>query len=298
MKFSIKNKQLKKSDFFCFYLYCVYNIFVNFILYYSIMKFLKILLYFLRWLLFAFIFMLIWVILVYIWRNNSISIQTYQIPTITMNVWTGDRSVNQLPTLETISLSFPQYGWSNVNINESISDCSNVRNIVIKVTAINPVDMDWNISRMKFYYYDVDDPDTILEYKENWTFSPYAYFILPKMEKEYRFWVILYDNNWWVVDSEDIIWKWPVVYIPASCGDLDVPIVTLKIDSTDVKVWDTVTYTIKSRVESDNKAFEKDRTFYYDFDGNWTWDLVTKKDSAEYVFEESYENWITPREAN
>ena len=206
-----------------------------------------------------------------------------------MNVWTGDRSVNQLPSLDTISLSFLTYN--------DMYDCSNNWLFVVKVIAINPNDPDWNITRLKFYYYNVDDPDRILEYKESWFFTPYTYFTIPKTAWEYRFWVILYDNNWWIINSDDIIWKWPVVYIPASCGDLDVPIVTLKIDSTDVKVWDTVTYTIKSRVESDNKAFEKDRTFYYDFDGNWTWDLVTKKDSAEYVFEESYENWITPRAA-
>ena len=250
------------------------------------MKVLKVLVYGMLWFLFACLFIFFWISLVYVWENNS---HDYYTPTITMNVWTWDRSVNQLPTLETISLSFPQYGWSNVNINESISDCSNVRNIVIKVTAINPVDMDWNISRMKFYYYDVDDPDTILEYKENWTFSPYAYFILPKMEKEYRFWVILYDNNWWVVDSEDIIWKWPVIYIPASCREY-IPI-TLKVDSTNIKVWDTVTFNVIS--ELGNNDFVE--SIYYDFDWDWELDLVTQNDTVTYTFTEPHEEWVIPR---
>jgi len=177
------------------------------------MKVLKVLVYGMLWFLFACLFIFFWISLVYVWENNS---HDYYTPTIVMNVWTWDRSVNQLPTLETISLSFPQYGSSNQNVDVRIPDCSVARNITIKVTAVNPVDLDWNISRIKFYYYDVDDPDTILEDRETWIVSPYVYFILPRTGeegKEYRFWVILYDNNWWVIDSEDIIWKWPSIYL-------------------------------------------------------------------------------------
>ena len=69
--------------------------------------------------------------------------------------------------------------------------------------------------------------------------------------------------------------------------DKDVPVVDLKVSPSDIYIWDTVTYTVKSRVESDNEAFENNRTFYYDFDGDWVWDLVTKKDTATYTFTEA-----------
>ena len=79
--------------------------------------------------------------------------------------------------------------------------------------------------------------------------------------------------------------------------DKDVPVVDLKVSPSDIYIWDTVTYTVKSRVESDNEAFENNRTFYYDFDGDWVWDLVTKKDYAGYIFEEAYEEWVIPKVA-
>ena len=259
------------------------------------MKFLKILLYCLWSLLFAFIFILLWVILVYVWENDR-SEQTYQIPTITLNVWTGDKNINQLPTLDTLALSFPQLQWDGMN--RAIFGCPSTSNLTIKVTAINPNDPDWNITRLKFYYYNVDDPDRILEYKESWIFSPYAYFAIPRIERwEYGFWVILYDNNWGIINSDDIIWKWPVVYLPSLCSMGDVPMVTLKVDSTSVKVWDTVTFSVISKISSDNINFEKDRTFYYDFTWDGIRDLVTNKDTIEFTFEEAYENWIIPRAA-
>ena len=142
--------------------------------------------------------------------ERDMIIQNYEIPTITMNVWTWDRSINQLPTLETISLSFP-YGWNNPNS----FGCSDTNYLTVKVTAINPNDPDWNISRIKFYNYNVDEPENI-EYKDARITTPFVYFILP-LWWEYRFWVILYDNNWWVIDSEEIIWKWPSIYLPNTC---------------------------------------------------------------------------------
>jgi hypothetical protein len=41
--------------------------------------------------------------------------------------------------------------------------------------------------------------------------------------------------------------------------------VTLIVSNTNIQVWDTVKYTIKSKITSNNEDFEVDRTFYYDF---------------------------------
>ena len=79
--------------------------------------------------------------------------------------------------------------------------------------------------------------------------------------------------------------------------DEDLPIVELEISARDVTVWDSVTYTIISRVESDNESFENNRTFYYDFTWDGVWDLITKKDTVTYTFLESYEGGIQPKVA-
>ena len=77
--------------------------------------------------------------------------------------------------------------------------------------------------------------------------------------------------------------------------DKDVPTVELQISPTNVSVWDIVTYTVISSVESDNEAFENDRIFYYDFDWDSIWDLTWKNDTETYAFLKSYENWVVPR---
>ena len=225
------------------------------------------------------------------------------------NVWKEDKvrirfSVkNALPTLKNVVLSFPQYAedpnmiwfW-DVNNNRMSFDCW-TSNLTIKVTAVTAEDPDWMISRLRFYYYNADDPERKLEYKDTWTSTPYVYFVLPRIWWEYKFWVWVYDNDGWMIDSDEYLASNPAVYFPASCSDSDIPTVTLKESSNNIQVWDEVTYTIVSKLSTNNEDFATDRTFYYDFTWDWVRDLVTKKDTATYQFLEDYEEWVTPRAA-
>ena len=226
------------------------------------------------------------------------------------NVWKQDKTriwfnvKNALPTIKNVTLSFPQYSddnmvgfWATTSSNAVQFDCSWTNNLTIKVTAVNAADSDGTISRLRFYYYNVDDPSRILEYKETWTTAPYVYFVLPRIAWEYKFWVMVYDNDGGMIDSEEYLWSNPSIYFPASCWDSDVPTVSLKTSNQNIQVGDTVTYTIISRISSNNEDFETDRTFYYDFTWDWVRDLVTKKDTATYTFMEAYEDWVTPRAA-
>lgn len=224
------------------------------------------------------------------------------------NIWKQDKVrirfdvKNSLPKISNVVLSFPQYSDNNsigysTDSTKSVFDCSWSSNLTIKVTAVNATDPDWSISRLRFYYYNVDDPDRILEYKDTWISTPYVYFVIPRIAWEYKFWVMVYDNDWWMVNSDDVLTSNPSVYFPWWCWESDVPSVVLKVSSENIEVWDTVTYSIISKISSDNQDFETDRTFYYDFDWDWIWDLVTKKDTATYTFLEDHEDWIEPRAA-
>ena len=224
------------------------------------------------------------------------------------NVWKLDKEriwfnvKNALPTIRNLTLTFPQYtddlsiGY-NTTSNRTLFDCSWTNNLTIKVTAVDARDPDWTISRLRFYYYNVDDPDRILEYKETWISIPYVYFVIPRISWEYKFWVMVYDNDGWMMDSRESIASNPSVYFASACGDADVPSVTLKVDSQNIQVWDTVTYSVISKISSNSSNFETDRTFYYDFTWDWVRDLVTKKDTVTYTFEEAYEDWISPKAA-
>ena len=247
------------------------------------MKVIRALLYCLLWFTLAFLLMFF-----IVYREYK---EYRDMPTITINVGTWDLNSNNLPTLDTLSISFPWYS------GDEMPNCYGDYNKVVQITAINPIDTDGMISRLVFYYYNVDDPSRILEYKESLIFSPYVYFVLPRTRWEYRFWVILYDNYWWVVNSEDIIWKWPSTFV-SSCDSPDVPTITLISNAKEVEVWDTVTYSIVSRtLLGDTADFEKNRLFYYDFTWDWERDLITWSDSATYTFNEMDYYSIRPRAA-
>ena len=230
------------------------------------------------------------------------------------NIWKQDKTriwfnvKNALPKLSNVTLSFPQY-WDNSSAiwfgaatnsttNQTVFSCNSwsSNNVTIKVTAVDAYDSDWTVSRLRFYYYNIDDPNRILDSKETWINNPYVYFSIPRIGWEYKFGVMVYDNDGWMIDSEEYLSSNPSIYFP-SCNDSDVPTVTLRLSSQNIEIWDTVTYSIVSRITSNNQDFDTDRTFYYDFTWDWTWDLVTKKDTATYTFMEPYENGVSPRAA-
>ena len=94
---------------------------------------------------------------------------------------------NAMPTIKNVTLSFPQYsddsviGFGSTNSNSMQFDCTGTSNLTIKVTAVGAADSDGSVSRIRFYYYDIEDPDRILEYKESRSSAPYAYFVIPKI---------------------------------------------------------------------------------------------------------------------
>ena len=248
------------------------------------MKVIKALLYCLLWFTLAFLSMF------FVVYKEYMEYSEYKnIPTVTMKVWTWSLSGNKLPTFEELTLSLPWYS------ENEIYDCGIYpRNLVVKATVLNAKDEDGVVSRLVFYYYNVDDPSRILDIKETWITNPYVYFSVPRIWWEYKFWVKLYDNNWWIIDSEELLSGNPSLYIP-SCYSEDTPMVTLRLSARDVEVGDTVTYTVVSRILGDSTSFEKNRIFFYDFTGDWTWDLVTWNNIVDYVFDELYPSWVSPR---
>jgi hypothetical protein len=94
----------------------------------------------------------------------------------------------------------------------------------------------------------------------------------------------MYDNDEGKKSSQDIIGNGPIVFFPPDSSRPDVPLVTLRMSSSAVEVGDEVTFDVISKVISDRPDFIKERTIYYDFDGDGTWDLVTKKDRVTYAY--------------
>ena len=99
------------------------------------------------------------------------------------------------------------------------------------------------------------------------------------------FGVMMYDNDDGKQSSEEIIGNGPIVFFPPDASKPDVPLVTLKSNLASAEVGDDVTFDVVSKIISDRPDFVKERTIYYDFDGDGTWDLITKQDHVTYAYD-------------
>jgi len=241
---------------------------------------------------------------------------TYSFPELWctyMDIYVEDRNVgktekktvwfdvqNALPTINNLVLDFPQPGWwGNVGVwaatetvsNREIFSDSSIDPIVVRVQAKGTRDNDGFISHYAWYYYESNNPDNIVSLKITPADVTSTSFIVPKPTNptEYAFAVRMVDNDWWEVTSEDVLGKWPIIFFPPGENNLDVPIVTLKTNSFQAKVWDPVTFSTDARILSQKPDFDATRYFKYDFDGDWIYDLTTKQSEVSHVFEEAGE---------
>lgn len=209
--------------------------------------------------------------------------------------------VNALPTLDNIILSYPQFGndsWIGFQQAAAVQEeifTTGFDPLIVKVTATNARDADGLLSYFQRYYYDKNDPARILGTKLSPGDVPYTFFSLPKTPGEFAFWVKMYDNDGWNQRSEDIIGNGPVVFFPPDTNRPDIPLVTLKVDKTNVEVGEEITFDIISRVLSEKPDFIQERVIQIDFDGDGEYDLTTKTDRIKYIYTKPNAEWYTPK---
>lgn len=197
---------------------------------------------------------------------------------------------NAKPRITNVIMSFPQM-WGNaygIGIGQNTTTKEAFKTdtdpLVVKVDATNPTDRDWSISKFKWYYYNTQDANRLLEIKYTPGNTPSTYFTVPRISGEYRFWVEVYDNDWESTRSEDLLGNWPVVFFPPDSKNPDIPIVTLKVDRWSAKVWDQVNLEAVAQISSNRNDFATTSTYSYDFDGDGIWDLITKDNKVSYVY--------------
>lgn len=169
--------------------------------------------------------------------------------------------------------------------------------MIVRIDAVNPRDPDGGtqgVSKYKWYYYNTQDPERILEVKVTPGNTPYVFFSVPRIAGEYRFGVELFDND----DaegrkSEDIIGNGPIVVFPPDSKNPDIPVVTLIVDRPTAKVGEEVHLSVKSSVLTNSNDFVANRVIKYDFDGDGIDDLSSKDTDVTYVYEK--DGIYTPR---
>lgn len=198
---------------------------------------------------------------------------------------------NAKPKIQNVIMTFPQFGntygigiWQDAPKDIFKTD---VDPLVVKIDAVNTVDSDGSISKYKWYYYNIDDPQRWLEIKYTPANVPYVYFSIPRIAGEYRFGVEAYDNDGDSTKSEDYVGKWPVVFFPPDSKNPDIPIVTLKVDKINTKIGEQVTLEAIAKITSNRNDFGVNRTISYDFDGDGERDMTTKDSKVTYVYKKT-----------
>ena len=196
---------------------------------------------------------------------------------------------NAMPKLDNLTISFPQYGndvWVWFMQAKRIDPSFETMDpLIVRLNANWAIDPDWQISYFSWYYYKTDNPDRILDVKITPWNVPSVTFGLSKEAGEYAFWVKIVDNDEEGQRSEDIIWRWPVVFLKPKWADSnDIPIVTLVANRVSAKVWEDIVFKTQSRILSDREDFAWTRIFKYDFDGDWFDDLTTRLSEVTYRY--------------
>lgn len=197
---------------------------------------------------------------------------------------------NGLPKLNNLMLSFPQYQndvWIWLFQYNAPKDPSfeQFDPLVVRVNMEGAGDLDGSISYIAWYYYKPEDPERFLDIKVTPGNSNSVNFAISREAWEYTFGAKIVDNDGWEVTSEEIIWKWPSLFIkPKGNDSIDIPLVSFKADGINTKVGEEVTFTVNSRILSNRPDFKANRIIKYDFDGDWTDDLTTKDDIVKFVY--------------
>lgn len=199
---------------------------------------------------------------------------------------------NAPPTLQNLVMTFPQVGnsfgigiWQNTQNTDVFK--ADIDPVILRLDVTNGRDSDWSIVSYKRYYYNVDDPNRILEIKYTPSTIPYAYFTVPRLYGEYRFAVEITDNDGMITNSEMLLGKWPVVFFPPSTTTPDIPIVTLKIDKPNAKVWEIITLETIAKIGVERSDFASQRRINYDFEWDGVRDMTTKDTKVTYVYKKT-----------
>ncbi len=197
---------------------------------------------------------------------------------------------NAKPTLSSLIINLPQFKNTQtmyLNMGNMASTPQMLPSpLLVEVMANGLKDPDGKISYIVWYYYEDGDPNNLLAAKTTPGNISTVVFTLDSFQpgKKYVFGLKMVDNDNDSIRSEKIIGKWPVIFIPSSYTNTDIPIVSLDVTPTTAEVGEQVKFKVKSELVSGKPDFKDARVIKYDFDGDGIYDLITKKEEVTYTY--------------
>lgn len=204
---------------------------------------------------------------------------------------------NALPIIDNLLISFPQSQsnqWLGIGIwlqqpkeTQDLFSISKFDPLLVRVSASWVRDPDANqISRFVRYFYNTASPEDLIDVKVTPASVPFASFSVQRIPGEYAFGVRIIDSDDGQTDSTESLWKWPVIFFPASDTNPDFPLVSLSVSSRTVQVGEEVVFSPTSSVLSNRSDFDSSRYYRYDVDWDWKNDSgKIKSDTFTHVYD-------------
>ena len=210
--------------------------------------------------------------------------------------------VDALPVLKDLKMYFPQYGWTqNGTFRPRIWGANTLPKdifaagfdpLLVKLQAINAYDPDSPmLSYFRWYYYKKWDRSNLIDVKITPYNIPEVVFAIPRIPWQYIFGVDVCDVDGKCTNSEEYLHLKPIVDIPPSAKNPDIPQVnSVRIDYNGIKwigevnVGDEVTIHVDTTILSKKSDFYSSKTIKYDFDNDGKYDLTTKKDVVKHIY--------------
>lgn len=209
--------------------------------------------------------------------------------------------VDALPVLKDLKMYFPQYGGAQNGVFQpNVGNSALPKNIfapgfdplLVKLKVIGAYDPDSPmLSYFRWYYYRKGDRNNLIDVKITPYNIPEVVFSLPRIPWTYIFGVDVCDVDGKCTNSEKYLHLKPIVNIPPSTKNPNIPqINSVRIDYDwikwvgEVNVGDKVTIHVNATVLSSNPDFKINRIFKYDFNNDGKYDLITKKDTVEHIY--------------
>ncbi len=153
--------------------------------------------------------------------------------------------------------------------------------IIVDLSAVWAKDKDWVITSYLWYYY-TDSESEPQDFRV--TTSPSTKFVLPKITWNYYFVVVLTDDNWDKINSEQL---WKEATLTLAWNNINVPLVDLKVNDSSVYIWDDVVFSAKVKNILWRNITSKSK-FYWDFDGDWFYDQESTIPTVSHIYKKSW----------
>ena len=194
-------------------------------------------------------------------------------------VWFNEYK-NRDPFMDEIRSSNLTYvidaNWKTI---ETFNNTDLVDPIIVKIIVTGYESK--NLENIEWTHFSTWNEDKI--YVKKISTYPYVYFSVARTPWKQSFGVKLNYYWWESINLYEELW-WPILTIYPDTKQPDIPMVAIKSDKTEVKVWEEIIFDVISETASNRSDFEKERTIQIDFDWDWEYDLTTKNNSVKYVY--------------